>query len=121
MLEVDVPPGASLGTRADFHAVVVPLIQNSLQASPPDSPVHVRVELAERELRVRVRDQGHGMTPEVLERAGEPFFTTRAPGRGTGLGLFVVRLHTERLGGRLSFESQPEQGTTAFAAWPVPS
>jgi two-component system sensor histidine kinase RegB len=59
------------------------------------------------------------MSPEVLERAGEPFFTTRPPGRGTGLGLFVVRLHAERLGGKLELESAPDRGTTALAAWPV--
>ena len=39
------------------------------------------------------------MDAETLARAGEPFFTTRPAGRGTGLGLFVVRLHAERLGG----------------------
>jgi two-component system sensor histidine kinase RegB len=59
------------------------------------------------------------MDAEVLRRAGEPFFTTRPPGRGTGLGLFVVRLHAERLGGTLQLESAPGAGTTASVEWPV--
>jgi two-component system sensor histidine kinase RegB len=59
------------------------------------------------------------MSVEVLERAGEPFFTTRPPGRGTGLGLFVVRLHAERLGGTLQHVSAPGSGTTARVEWPL--
>jgi two-component system sensor histidine kinase RegB len=116
---VDAPAGASLGSRADFAAVVVPLVHNSLDASPPDARVRVNVALAGERVRVRVRDEGHGMSAEVLERASEPFFTTRPPGRGTGLGLFVVRLHAERLGGTLRLESAPGSGTTASAEWPV--
>jgi two-component system sensor histidine kinase RegB len=118
-LEVEAPAGASLGARADFDAVVLPLLRNSLDASPPGGRVQVRVELAGSRVRVQIRDQGHGMSAEVLERAGEPFFTTRPPGRGTGLGLFVVRLHAERLGGTLTLDSAPGRGTTASAEWPV--
>jgi two-component system, sensor histidine kinase RegB len=55
----------------------------------------------------------------TLRHVGEPFFTTRAPGQGTGLGLFVVHLHLERLGGSLRFESTPGEGTTALVAWPI--
>jgi two-component system sensor histidine kinase RegB len=118
-VDVDAPPSVSLGTHADFAAVVLPLVRNSLDASPRESVVRVRVALSGGRVRVHVTDEGHGMSPEVLERAGEPFFTTRPPGRGTGLGLFVVRLHAERLGGTLSLDSAPERGTTARAEWPV--
>jgi two-component system sensor histidine kinase RegB len=59
------------------------------------------------------------MSAETLAHAGEPFFTTRPPGRGTGLGLFVVRLHAERLGGTLHLASSPGAGTTASVEWPV--
>ena len=118
LVEIAAPPGAQLGLRSDFQAVVLPLVHNSLEASRA-APVRVRVALDGGQIEVRVRDEGHGMSPEVLERAGEPFFTTRPPGRGTGLGLFVVRLHAERLGGKLELESTPDRGTTALAAWPV--
>jgi two-component system sensor histidine kinase RegB len=118
-LRVDVPPGATLGSRADFAAVVLPLVRNSIDASAPDARIGVAVARERERVRVRVRDEGHGMDAEVLRRAGEPFFTTRPPGRGTGLGLFVVRLHAERLGGTLQLESAPGAGTTASVEWPV--
>jgi two-component system sensor histidine kinase RegB len=118
-LAVEAPAEARLGARADFAAMVLPLVWNSIAASPPDARIRVRVGLADGRVRVDVRDEGHGMSAEVLERAGEPFFTTRPPGRGTGLGLFVVRLHAERLGGTLQVSSTPGRGTSAGVEWPV--
>jgi two-component system sensor histidine kinase RegB len=53
------------------------------------------------------------MTPDELARAGEPFFTTKPPGSGTGLGLFVARSAIEQLGGKLTLESRRDEGTTA--------
>jgi two-component system sensor histidine kinase RegB len=118
-LEVELDAGEPLGIRADFAAVVLPLVRNALDASLPGGRVLVRVRRAADRIQVWVRDEGHGMSAQVLARAGEPFFTTRAPGRGTGLGLFVVRLHAERLGGTLRLESAASGGTTAIAEWPV--
>jgi two-component system sensor histidine kinase RegB len=55
----------------------------------------------------------------VLERAGEPFFTTKAPGQGMGLGLFLTRAVLARLGGNLELTSVPGGGTTAVLSLPV--
>ncbi|HXK25980.1 MAG TPA: HAMP domain-containing sensor histidine kinase [Myxococcota bacterium] len=118
--ELDASLDASLGGRADFAALVLPLVRNALDASSPDGSVRVSVSRTDGRVRVSVRDEGHGMSEQVLERAGEPFFTTRPPGRGTGLGLFVARLHAERLGGTLALDSAPGQGTSATAEWPAP-
>ena len=53
------------------------------------------------------------MTPSVLARAGEPFFTTKEPGQGMGLGLFLSRAVLERVGGQLELDSTPGHGTRA--------
>ena len=70
-------------------------------------------------LSITVRDRGSGMTPEVLARAGEPFFTTKPPGQGLGLGLFLARSLAEQLGGRCSIDSSPSRGTTARMILPL--
>jgi two-component system sensor histidine kinase RegB len=98
---------------------VVPIVRNALDASPAGANVTLEIEAGADRLRVTARDAGHGMDAETLARAGEPFFTTRPPGRGTGLGLFVVRLHAERLGGTLHLDSSPGRGTTATVEWPL--
>jgi PAS domain S-box-containing protein len=59
-----------------------------------------------------VWDTGTGMPPEVLERALEPFFTTKGPGAGSGLGLSMIFGFAKQSGGHLAIDSQPGQGTT---------
>jgi two-component system sensor histidine kinase RegB len=59
------------------------------------------------------------MPAEVLARAGEPFFTTKAPGEGMGLGLFLTRAVLDQLGGRLVLRSAPGEGTTVVLTWPA--
>jgi PAS domain S-box-containing protein len=61
---------------------------------------------------IRVRDTGIGMAPEIMSQALEPFFTTKDPGRGTGLGLSMVYGFASQSGGRVTLSSQPGHGTT---------
>ncbi len=118
-IEVHLPPDAPVGARLDFSEVIGPILRNALDASSPDQSVEVDVRVESDRLQAVIRDLGAGMDEATLEHVGEPFFTTRAAGRGTGLGLFVVNLQLERLGGTLRFESAPGLGTTAVVEWPL--
>jgi signal transduction histidine kinase/ActR/RegA family two-component response regulator len=68
--------------------------------------------------RIEIRDEGEGMTPEVVAKAFEPFFTTKETGRGTGLGLAMVFGIVTRLGGRVSISSAVGVGTTVSLLFP---
>jgi two-component system sensor histidine kinase RegB len=92
------------------------LIRNALQASA--SPVKVEVRSSREHVEIAVTDQGHGMTEEVLARVGEPFFTTKEPGRGMGLGVFLARALAERMGGSLELSSRVGAGTSVRVLLP---
>jgi two-component system, sensor histidine kinase RegB len=94
------------------------LIQNALDASQPGADIQIKADAAGDAWRLRVVDRGDGMTPEVLERVGQPFFTTKEPGRGMGLGLYLTQNVIHRLGGRLNYSSRPGHGTTAEVVLP---
>jgi CheY-like chemotaxis protein len=66
-----------------------------------------------------IHDEGHGMPPEVLQRATEPFFTTKTP--GTGLGLAMVHGFVQQSHGRMEIESAPGRGTTVRMIFPIDS
>jgi PAS domain S-box-containing protein len=68
-----------------------------------------------------VKDTGHGMDAETLQRAAEPFFTTKGVGRGTGLGLSMIHGFAEQSGGRLVLKSAPGDGTAAEIWLPISS
>jgi PAS domain S-box-containing protein len=65
-------------------------------------------------LRLGVSDEGVGMAPDVLARVFDPYYTTRAPGEGSGLGLAVVHGIVESHGGQIRIESQPDCGTKVW-------
>ncbi len=95
------------------------LLKNALQASGPAATVTLRVTAGRGRVRATVQDRGPGMPPEVLARVGEPFFTTKGPGEGMGLGLFLTRALAEQLGGELHIASRPGSGTEAWIDLPA--
>ena len=79
----------------------------------------LRVAVEAGQVRAQVIDHGVGMPVEILARAGEPFFTTKVPGEGMGLGLFLTHTLAEQLGGGLELRSTPGAGTTATLKLPA--
>lgn len=105
--------------RAAVQALVV-LIRNGFDAGPPDGRVKLVIRQTNQGAVFQVIDHGRGMPPEVLRRAGEPFFTTKEPGQGMGLGLFLVRIVAERYGGTFKLRSSLTEGTRCVLIFPRP-
>lgn len=95
------------------------LIHNGLDASGVDGRVKVEARPAGSNVEFIVSDEGQGMTEDVLGRIGDPFFTTKEPGRGIGLGLYLTRNVVSQLGGSLAFQSTPNHGTSVVVALPI--
>lgn len=94
------------------------VIRNAIDASPVDSKVSVYATYDPHCFVFSVSDHGHGMSPEVLSHATEPFFTTKQTGEGMGLGLFLVRIFCEKYGGQLDIRSTPKLETVVILTLP---
>lgn len=119
--------GVSLSVGGDTEVVVnadarklrqalLNLVLNAMQASPVGKGVRIEVARSCEVLRMKVIDQGAGMTPEVLDRIRKPYFTTKEG--GSGLGVAVARGIIEQHGGQLTFDSAPGRGTTVTIELP---
>jgi two-component system, sensor histidine kinase RegB len=95
------------------------LLKNALQASGDGAPVTLKLSVADGRVSAAVLDRGLGMSADVLSRVGEPFFTTKSPGEGMGLGLFLTRALAEQLGGEFHIASVPDSGTEARIELPA--
>jgi signal transduction histidine kinase len=93
-----------------LRSVLGALISNALKASAAGGRITIGLDDNGQEAIIRVSDQGEGIPRENLERIFEPFFSTRPPGEGRGLGLSVSRGVIEKMGGRIEVNSRPGRG-----------
>ena len=115
---------AVLGDAGQLHQVILNLCGNAIYAMRETGGTLtvrlLRTELlGQTYLRVEVIDTGTGMTPGVLERALDPFFTTKPPDEGTGMGLAMVHGIITGMGGIFRLESAIGTGTTAIIELPA--
>ena len=98
--------------RNQLEAALINLAVNARDAMPDGGRLTISTAAAgPGEVVVRVADTGTGMDAKTLERATEPFYTTKPVGRGTGLGLSQVYGFATQAGGRLDIASEPGEGT----------
>jgi two-component system sensor histidine kinase RegB len=118
-IELQRAPGELAVPTAPAVQSVVALLKNALDASEPDTRVTFTVRRESDAIAIEIGDRGTGIPADVLHKVGEPFFTTKAPGRGLGLGVFLARVFFESRGGALSIESTAGVGTMARARLPL--
>lgn len=138
----DIPADIEIqGDKQRLQQVFLNLIKNALEAldgagevvirakrqgglaQAGDSPGHFkfmsRCNPAEDAVEIEIRDNGHGIPPQILPHIFDPFFTTKDVGEGSGLGLFVVYEIIEEHGGCIAVESEPGKGTAFYIRLPL--
>ena len=122
LLSVDIEPGVPASVVVPVRGLVQSLgnlVRNAMEAGGPVDAVRLRVRTVAERVHFDVEDSGVGIPQETLARVGEPFFSTKAPGKGMGLGLFLAHAFAERWRGRLALESEPGRGTRASLELPL--
>ncbi|NTU78720.1 MAG: GAF domain-containing protein [Chloroflexales bacterium] len=118
MLDPLLPP--VIGNPALLQQVFTNLILNACQAMPAGGALAVTSRLSDAStVEVCVRDEGCGISAEVLKHIFDPFFTTRPVGQGTGLGLAISYSIVQQHGGQIEVFSQPGAGSTFAVRLPV--
>ncbi len=114
-----IPDGlpAARGAQGDLEQLVLNLATNARDAMPAGGELDIAVANEGDALALTITDTGTGIPPEHRSRIEEPFFTTKR--HGTGLGLSICRAIVRDLGGELTLESQPGEGTRAHVRLPL--
>jgi len=115
-LELQLSPlPALVASGGGLSQVFLNLLINAAQSIPEGHPdensVRVRTQLAGDEVQVEVSDSGRGIPREHMDRLFDPFFSTRQPGGGAGLGLAIVHRIVTEHGGRITASSEPGRGS----------
>ena len=105
--------------RDQLVQVLINLVTNSLHAMPEGGRLRLSLAREGSHVCLGVSDTGHGIPEEIRSKVFEPFFTTKDFGKGTGLGLTVVKGIVEEHGGTITVESVVDKGTTFWIRLPV--
>lgn len=118
-LDMAAPAPMVLVDRSRLAAALMNLCVNAIEAMPSGGRLTLRTGRGPGSaVTLTVEDSGMGMSAEVLQRAMDPFFTTKAFGRGTGLGLSTTYATAKAHGGSLRLDSTPGRGTRAVLQLP---
>jgi len=119
------PAQSTLRVAADpdqLQQVLVNLLINACDACAEDGEIELRAGLAPASpgfARIEVADHGCGIPPDQLDAVFDPFFSTKAKGEGTGLGLPVAASIVRNHRGQIALASEPGRGTTVTLSWPL--
>jgi len=117
--DMDQLPLVKLNER-DFEQLFFALVQNAIQAADGKKPRSLTISglVKDQSIELRFTDDCGGIAPDDLNAVFQPFFTTKPPGQGTGLGLCIVRDIASRAGGKISLESEFGKGSTFIVTLP---
>ena len=120
-VNINIPAGVPFITcdRKQLQQVLFNIIRNAGQAIEGEGVITINVGREDEKVKIDIKDTGPGIPKEKLSEIFNPFYTTKEPGKGTGLGLFIVRQLVERNKGKLSVDSEPGKGAVFMLEFPV--
>jgi two-component system NtrC family sensor kinase len=107
------------GNTGKLHQVFLNVLSNAIDSFEKDGQIIIKTYIEKNSVNIDITDNGKGIDKEILNRITDPFFTTKAPGEGTGLGLYISLEIIKKHKGQLKIESSKESGTKVSIIIPL--
>jgi signal transduction histidine kinase len=108
-----------VGNDGKLHQAFLNVLVNAIQSIDNKGTIIIHTDIVEEDLIITITDSGIGINKNDLHKITDPFFTTKDPGKGTGLGLWITYSIVHEHKGKLEFESQPGTGTKVIISFPL--
>ena len=107
------------GNSGNLHQVFTNTIFNAIQSIENKGTITINTQIIQSQMVVKIKDTGCGISDDLLNRITDPFFTTKEPGQGTGLGLTISQNIVNEHNGNMEFTSEPGHGTLCSVSLPL--
>ncbi len=107
------------GNRADLHIAFINILQNAIESISDEGVILIDANTSKTTVEIRIKDTGRGIRSDIKDRITDPFFTTKPPDVGNGMGLAIALKCIKEHDGELAFESEEGKGTTAIILLPL--
>jgi signal transduction histidine kinase len=107
------------GNDGRLHQAILNILMNSVQAIQDTGNITISTKIIRHELEIVIKDTGVGIKNENLQKIMDPFFTTKDPGKGIGLGLSITYTIIKQHKGSIQVESEPGKGTKTIIKLPL--
>lgn len=108
-----------IGNEGDIHQVFLNILTNAVQAIEDSGFISIKTSIQNRMLNIEIKDTGIGIAPDNINKITSPFFTTKEPGKGVGLGMSIAYSIIKNHQGDIKYKSEVNKGTTVIVNFPV--
>ena len=112
-------PYILLGNEGDLHQVFFNILTNAIQSILEKGTISISTNVSEKKLLIQILDTGYGIKKENIKKIIDPFFTTKEPGEGVGLGMSIAYSIVKKHNGNIKYKSKIGKGTTVTLTFPI--
>ncbi len=107
------------GNRADLHIAFINILQNAIESIEGSGSICINAFVKGQDVKLTIKDNGCGICSDLIDRVTDPFFTTKPPHVGNGMGLAIALKCIQEHGGQLELASKEGEGTTVNICLPL--